>query len=105
MLALSLLLVAVISFKYMKRKVVLASLIVLSLGVFSLEKFYLAKQLSAVTLIETEVFEGPSGVFASARVIPAGLKVIFNKKYQDWVFIIHPERMTGWVKSKDIGIL
>lgn len=99
------LLLGIVLFKAFKSKLALIIMAAISLSVLTFKLSYVDNKLLAVTLKETAVHEGPSEVFSSANMAPGGIKIIYNKKYQDWIFVVYPESLTGWVKVQDIGIL
>jgi hypothetical protein len=99
------LLAGILMFKALKSKLAFILMALLSLSIFTFKLSYVDNKLQAVTLKETAVHEGPSEVFSSANMAPGGIKIIYSKKYQDWLFVVYPEYLTGWVKSHDVGIL
>jgi len=58
----------------------------------------------AVALSPVAVFEGPSKVFEKKLDLPAGAKIIFNKRNDDWIFIRYPLFLSGWVNKESMGI-
>lgn len=97
--------VGVLVYKFIRSKVLAIVLAVFAFSLVSFKTFYVDKKMTGVLLKETSLREGPSEVFSSSNNLPAGVKVILEKKYQDWVFIIYPQKMTGWVNAQDVGFL
>lgn len=47
------------------------------------------------------VLEGPSAIFAPVGEIPAGVRILTNKK-DDWLRIVYPSRFAGWIRDAEL---
>ncbi len=69
-------------------------------------KFVVESRLqTGVVLRETEIYEGPSGIFESKGKVGAGTKILFGMEKENWVFIKSPLDYVGWIAKKELGRL
>lgn len=59
----------------------------------------------AITLTEIAVHEGPSKIYKQKNSIVPGMKIIVEKKGDNWFFVKYPEVYTGWVDKEMLGLL
>ncbi|MBK23908.1 MAG: hypothetical protein CME70_07885 [Halobacteriovorax sp.] len=99
----------VVSIVLFNKKVVkrwgVAILILLSLTPITAKHFYLDNLNIAVLFNDSNVYEGPSGIFEKTGEIPKGAKVLVGKTIDGWFFIERPVEYVGWIKMNDVGIL
>lgn len=57
-----------------------------------------------VSTEETAIYQGPSEIFEQAGLIPKGIKIL-GKEKENWVQVIYPSRLEGWVKKESISEL
>ncbi|WP_290736113.1 SH3 domain-containing protein [Halobacteriovorax sp. JY17] len=95
----------VFKFKYIKSKIVLVSLLLLSFFPIALQQGVLYGKTFAVNLKDMKIYEGPSSVYDVRATLPGGSKFVLGKTDGEWFYIDHPIELAGWVKKEDIGIL
>jgi tetratricopeptide (TPR) repeat protein len=84
---------------------VLITLIVASFFPAGLGFYFSNSVLTAVTMQETSISEGPSEIFGESSKIPEGIKVVIGKEKDKWYYIKYPLRYSGWVKRSQLGLL
>lgn len=67
-------------------------------------QLYLKNVNHAIVMQDSEVREGPSGVFASKLSLQAGSKVIVGEFDSGWGFIKHPVELAGWIERSKLGL-
>ena len=95
----------IFKFKFIKSKISLAALMILSLSPLVAHQGVLYEKTFAVNIKEMTIYEGPSSVYDRRVTIPGGSKFVLGKTDGEWFYIDHPIELTGWVKKEDIGIL
>lgn len=69
-------------------------------------KFLWLDKLSVgVVFSDSDVYEGPSGIFEKTGKVPKGAKVVFGKAIDGWFFVKRPVDYVGWIKSRDVGVI
>lgn len=51
------------------------------------------------TTEETQVLKGPSKIFETTAILPAGVRIIVTKQDSGWSYIDLPQEYKGWVKD------
>ena len=64
------------------------------------QKFELAVNVEAIALRQ-----GPSDIYEVEADLQAGSKVIVGEHYNNWVMIVRPQELTGWVKKSELNFL
>lgn len=102
-LTLLFLILGLVFYKSYKKVFIVPLFLILSLLPIGFKLGYVDKLNPAICLEESTIYEGPSEIFSSYGQLPAGMKVIIDKRDRGWSLIKSPENMTGWVRSKDLG--
>ncbi len=92
-------------FNYIKSKILLFSVLLLSFFPIALQQGVLYGKTFAVNLKNMKIYEGPSSVYDVRATLPGGSKFVLGKTDGEWFYIDHPIELAGWVKKEDIGIL
>lgn len=53
---------------------------------------------------EVAIYHGPSALFDQKGVIPKGIKIL-GKEKDNWIQVIYPSRLEGWIKKELISEL
>jgi hypothetical protein len=59
----------------------------------------------AIALTEVAVHEGPSKIYKQKNSIVPGMKIMVERKTDNWFFVKHPEVYAGWVDKEMLGLL
>lgn len=90
---------------FMKTKIVrliplYALLMLIPLGM----NFWVGSWESFIVTESQLILEGPSAIFSPRGEIPAGVRVLTQKK-GDWLRIIYPSRFDGWIRNQGLKSL
>jgi hypothetical protein len=87
-----------------KRWKVFLGIVLLSLFGGGALHFYL-NQYSLIYLKKEQVVrQGPSLIFEELALIPAGMKILYDRESQDWLYVHYPRQFEGWLKKEKDGI-
>ncbi len=103
----SLLILVALLFSFKKRimenRKILILLTLFSFLPLAFFQFHLKDINYAISFKNSEVREGPSGIFATKTSLATGAKVIVGEFESGWVYVKYPIQLSGWVKRSDLG--
>lgn len=68
------------------------------------KKVLMNKYNEAVVVKEGKIFEGPSKLFETNFEIKSGTKILWDRMKDDWIFVVYPEALSGWVKKDSLAL-
>jgi len=90
---------------FVKKRLIIVILFVISAFPICFNHFYLSKIKFAVSLDVMEIYEGPSGIFSKIGSVRPGEKILVGEESNDWVYISYPKSLNGWVNKGKLGFL
>ncbi len=91
--------------RFVKKKIVILIIFLISLFPYSFYQFYLSNIKFAISLNVSEIYEGPSEIFEKIGSVRPGEKVLVGEESNGWLYISYPKSLTGWVNKTKLGIL
>jgi hypothetical protein len=91
--------------RFIKKKLLILSLFLISLFPYGFYKFYLSNIKFAISLNVAEIYEGPSEIFSKIGSVRPGEKVLIGEQHNGWLYISYPKSLNGWVNKTKLGIL
>lgn len=91
--------------RFIRKKLIVLVLFLLSAFPICFYQFYLSNIKFAVSLDVNEIYEGPSGIFSKIGSVRPGEKILIGEEINDWVYISYPKSLNGWVNKSKLGIL
>jgi hypothetical protein len=91
--------------RFVKKKVLILSLFLISLFPYGFYQFYISNINFAISLNVAEIYEGPSEIFSKIGSVRPGEKVLIGEENNGWLYITYPKSLNGWVNKTKLGIL
>jgi hypothetical protein len=89
--------------KKLTNKVVIISLVLLSLSPVLLRMGLDKTYRFAIVMNAKRIHEGPSEIFEDYGEIPEGSRIIVSKYHDKWYYITSPSSFSGWIKKSALG--
>lgn len=91
--------------RFVKKKIILFSIFLISFIPYGFYQFYLSDIKFAISLNVSEIYEGPSEIFEKIGSVRPGEKVLVGEENNGWLYISYPKSLNGWVNKTKVGIL